>query len=85
MSWHKVKATVISQTGICEAGQQTGDEYIIDHTMPAGMCVWAFYTIFPFVTALQSGGSFPWEKKPFTAKIACPDPQNPVIFELTRL
>jgi uncharacterized repeat protein (TIGR04076 family) len=30
---------------------------------------------------LQYGGSFPWEK-PGRAVVACPDPSNPVIFEL---
>jgi len=83
--WYQIKARVISQKGTCEAGQKVGDEYVIGNTLPAGMCAWAFYTIFPFVTALQAGGTFPWEKDKDTAIVACPDPQNPVVFELKRI
>jgi len=83
--WYRVKAKVINQKGTCEAGQKVGDEFIIGNTLPAGMCAWAFYTIFPFVTALQAGGTFPWEEDKDTAVVACPDPQNPVVFELKRV
>ncbi|MDD5191128.1 MAG: TIGR04076 family protein [Dehalococcoidales bacterium] len=83
--WYQVKAKVISQQGTCEAGQKVGDEFIIGNTLPAGMCAWAFYTIFPFVTTLQAGGAFPWEKDEDTAVVACPDPANPVVFELKRI
>jgi uncharacterized repeat protein (TIGR04076 family) len=31
------------------------------------------------------GGSFPWEKDPDVTTVACPDPDNPVVFELRRL
>jgi uncharacterized repeat protein (TIGR04076 family) len=83
--WYKVKATIISQKGHCEAGHKTGDDFIISDTIPAGICSWAFYTLFPFISALQSGGSFPWENDKDTATVACPDPTNPVVFELKRI
>ena len=76
-------AKVISQKGKCEAGHKVGDEFIIDQTTREGMCSWAFYTLFPFAEVLQYGGSFPWEK-PGRAIVACPDPSNPVVFELRR-
>ena len=75
---------VISQKGTCEAGHRVGDEFIIGQKTPPGICSWAFYTLFPFAEVLQFGGSFPWEKDPNKATIACPDPANPVIFELRR-
>jgi len=83
--WYRVKAKVISQNGDCEAGQKVGDEYIIGNTLPAGMCVWAFYALFPFASALQAGGNFPWEKEEGLTTVACPDAQNPVVFELKRI
>jgi uncharacterized repeat protein (TIGR04076 family) len=83
--WYQVKVKVVSQKGHCETGHKVGDEYVIGDTVPAGMCSWAFYTLFPFVSALQSGGAFPWEKDKNTAIVACPDPTNPVIFELRRI
>ena len=76
-----VIAKVISQKGNCEAGHKLGDEFVIGQSTPAGMCSWAFYTLFPFAEVLQFGGSFPWEK-PGRATVACPDPSNPVVFEL---
>lgn len=83
--WYKVNATIISQKGHCEAGHQIGNEFIISDTVPVGICSWAFYTLFPFISALQSGGSFPWEKNKDTATVTCPDPTNPVVFELKRI
>jgi uncharacterized repeat protein (TIGR04076 family) len=79
-----VIAKVISQKGTCEAGHRVGDEFIIGQKTPPGICSWAFYTPFPFAEVLQFGGSFPWEKDPNKATIACPDPANPVVFELRR-
>jgi len=83
--WYQVKAKVISQKGTCSAGHKVGDEFIIGETVPDGMCSWAFYTLFPFVSGLQSGGSFPWEKDPDQATVACPDAENPLVFQLTRV
>ncbi len=75
---------IISQKGTCEAGHKIGDEFVIGDKTQQGMCSWAFYTLFPFSEVLQYGGSFPWEKAPGTAIVACPDPDNPVVFELKR-
>ena len=83
--WHKVSARVVSQKGECVAGHKVGDEFIIGDIVPEGMCAWAFYTLFPFVSALQAGGEFPWEKEGDTATVACPDPGNPVVFQLKRI
>ena len=79
-----VIAMVISQKGTCLAGHKVGDEFIMGQETPCGMCSWAFYTLFPFAEVLQFGGSFPWEENPDKAIVACPDPTNPVVFELRR-
>ena len=76
-----VIAKIISQKGHCEAGHKVGDEFVIGQSTPPGMCSWAFYTLFPFAEVLQYGGSLPWEQ-PGKAVVACPDPSNPVVFEL---
>ena len=83
--WYQVKARVISQKGTCSAGHKVGDEFLIGDTLPAGMCSWVFYSIFPFVSALQSGGTFPWEKVPDKTTVACPDAESPLVFQLTRV
>ena len=79
-----VIAKVISQEGTCAAGHRVGDEFIIGQKTPLGICSWAFYTLFPFAEVLQFGGSFPWQKDPNKTTVACPDPANPVVFELRR-
>jgi len=80
----EVIARVISQQGTCEAGHRVGDEFIIGQHTPCGMCSWAYCSAFPFAEVLQFGASFPWEKDDGTSIVACPDPANPVVFELKR-
>jgi uncharacterized repeat protein (TIGR04076 family) len=81
----KIIARIISQKGVCAAGHKLGDEFVIDQAATSGICAWAFYTLFPFAETLQFGGSFPWEKDPNKTRVACPDPDNPVVFELRRV
>ena len=81
----KIVAKVISQKGHCEAKHVAGEEFVIDDITPSNMCSWAFYTLFPFYSALKFGGSFPWEEDSNKVTVACPDPGNPVIFELRRI
>jgi uncharacterized repeat protein (TIGR04076 family) len=81
----EVIAKVISQRGTCAAGHKVGDKFVIGDKTPAGMCSWAFYTLFPFAGVLQYGGAFPWESDPNKTTVACPDPDNPVVFELRRM
>ena len=82
---YKIVAKVISQKGICAANHKTGNEYLISDKTPIGICSWAFYTLFPFAAVMQYGGSFPWEANPDKTTVVCPDPANPVVFELSRI
>ena len=82
---HKVSIRVVSQKGSCEAGHRVGDEWVIEEKTPEGICTFAFSSLFPFLTPLMVGGSFPWETDPNVATVACPDAANPVVFELRRL
>jgi uncharacterized repeat protein (TIGR04076 family) len=79
-----VIAKVISQQGTCEAQHKVGDEFLMGEKTPPNLCSWAFYSLFPFAQVLQFGGSFPWEKDRNKSTVACPDPDNPVVFELRR-
>jgi uncharacterized repeat protein (TIGR04076 family) len=81
---YDVIARVISQKVTCAAGHKFGYEFFIGQTTPPELCSWAFYTLFPFAQVLQFGGSFPWEDDPNMTTVACPDPGNPVVFELSR-
>ena len=79
-----VTAEVISQKGTCAAGHKVGDKFIIGQQTVPNLCSWAFYTLFPFAEVLQFGASFPWEHGSNKTTVACPDPENPVVFELRR-
>ncbi|MFC2122736.1 TIGR04076 family protein [Bacteroidota bacterium] len=81
----EVIARVVSQKGTCEAGHKVGDEFIVGEILLSGMCSWAFCSLFPFATVLKFGGSLPWESDPDVTTVACPDPENPVVFELRRV
>jgi uncharacterized repeat protein (TIGR04076 family) len=81
----QVIARVVSQKGTCEAGHKVGDEFPVGSLTPTGMCPFAFCALFPFATVLQYGGAFPWEKDPDKTTVACPDAENPVVFELRRV
>lgn len=82
----QIIAKVVSQKGTCEAGHKVGDEFIIEPAKtPSGICPWAFCALFTFAEVLQFGGVFPWEKDPDKTRVACPDPDNPVVFELKRV
>ena len=81
----EIIARVISQKGTCEAGHRVGDEFVIGQETPNGMCSWAFYALFPFAEVLRFGGAFPWEADKSKATVACPDPDNPVVFELRQV
>jgi uncharacterized repeat protein (TIGR04076 family) len=82
---YKVSIKVISQKGSCEAGHKVGDQWLVGEKTPGGICLFAFSSLFPFITPLMYGGAFPWEKDPDKTTVACPDPDNPVVFEIRRV
>ncbi len=86
MEQQKVIIEVISQKGTCSAGHRVGDQWeITGEHAPAGICLYALYTLFPFTQTLAFGGSFPWEEDPDTTTVACPDAENPVVFRIKRV
>ena len=82
---YDVKVTVISQKGECSAGHKVGDSWVVGLTCPEGICFSAVAALNPVVRALRFGGVFPWREDKDTGAIACPDPENMVVFELRRL
>jgi len=81
----EVIARVILQKGSRAAGHKVGDEFLMGDKTPSGMCSWAFHALFSFAEVIQYGGAFPWQEDPDKATtVACPDPDNPVVFELRR-
>lgn len=79
----KVLITILSQKGECAFKHKAGDTFIYEGKLP-DICPSAFHTLFPYMRVLYFGGNFPWEKEG-EARIACPDPENPVVFKLERI
>lgn len=82
---YEVMAKVTKQEGTCGAEHKVGDEFLIGSKTPGGMCLAAFYALFPMARVLQFGGASPWSRDPDKASVTCPDSKNPVIFELRRI
>ena len=84
---YEVSVKVISQKGFCTAQHKVGDEWVIkeDYLIPGGMCSTAYNAIHTSIMILLFGGAFRWETDLHVTRIACPDPNNPVILELRRL
>ena len=82
---YDVAVKVISQKGTCHAEHKVGDEWCIGIKTPDGICLPAFNALYPSLQVLRFGGVFPYSDDPDTAKEACPDPNNPVVFELRRI
>ncbi len=82
---YKVSIKVVSQKGTCALEHKIGDQWVIESKTPEGICLAASDALFPSIWVLMYGGTFPWESDPDVTTIACPDPANPVVFELRRL
>ena len=82
---YDVVAKVVSQKGTCGAEHKVGDQWVIGSKTTEGICLSAFNSLSPSLRVLRFGGSFPWSSDPDVATAACPDAQNPVVFELRRV
>jgi uncharacterized repeat protein (TIGR04076 family) len=80
-----VKIKVISQKGICAAGHKVGDEYIIDRHTPESFCIFAYSALDPDIRTLMFNGAYPWSEDKDVYIGCCPDPVNPVVFEVRRI
>ena len=82
-----VSIEVVSQEGTCNRGHRVGDRWVVgeDRTTPAGLCIYACGAILPFITSMMFDGSFPWKLGTDRITLACPDPGNPVVFEVKKI
>ena len=81
----KVTARVISQKGYCAISHKIGDVIEFDHfEMNGHICINALFTMLPVVYAMIHNAYFPWAENHCKELHACPDPKNPVVFELDR-
>ena len=79
----KITVTEVRGKGKCSMGLKKGDSWIFkENQVP--FCVWAFNSMFPFISAMKYGAKFPWEPKKNVAYVSCPDPDNTVVFKIER-
>ncbi len=82
---YEVAIKVVSQKGTCAWGHKVGEKWVMGGKTPEGICLGAFNALHPDARVLRFSGSLPWESEPDTVTVACPDAENPVVFELRRL
>ncbi|MFX1486901.1 MAG: TIGR04076 family protein [Promethearchaeota archaeon] len=78
-----IEVTVKSQEGKCVFGHEVGDRIVFDGKSVKGdICYSALMVILPKVFAMRYGVEFPWAEDNGTISNVCPDPRNPVVFEI---
>jgi len=81
-----IEVTVKSQKGKCAFGHEVGDKIVFDGRSVGGdICYSALMVLLPKVYAMRYGVEFPWSEDGDTIFNACPDPENPVVFEIRRI
>lgn len=81
---HKIIATITDLKGECNAGHKVGDKLEISCHNPAGLCGFFYHDIFPTISTLQFGGTYPWGD-PDTVEVECPDRYNVLKAKLERV
>ena len=81
---YEVAVKIISQKGTCEYGHKVGEEWVLKTKTPEGICLSAFNALYPYARTFMFGGAHSWDADKDVTTVACPDPDNPVVFELRR-
>ena len=69
----------------CGAGMKVGDVATFDGVNLQGkLCIHAMASMMSKVFAMYNGVNFSWLDDPNIATHACPDAENPVVFEIRR-
>lgn len=81
-----VEVTVKSVKGKCNFGHKVGDKIVFNgRTVEGPIWISALSVVMPDVYAVWFGAEFPWEKEKNIGHCPCPDPENPVVFEIRRI
>ena len=83
MTRYKVKIEVIDilGEGKCSMNQKIGDTYNYPEDRGA-MCPSSFYTLYPWIMVMLSGGNFTDEGDFMTS--GCPDYKHQVVYKISR-
>jgi uncharacterized repeat protein (TIGR04076 family) len=80
-----VEVRVKSQKGKCNFGHRVGDKIVFDgRSVKGDICYSALMVLLPKVYAMRYDADFPWAEDKDVIFNACPDGENPVVFEIRR-
>jgi len=81
----KIVGTIKEIKGRCAARHKVGDTIDLSVHNAGGLCGIFYHDVFPTISTLQFGGSFPWGSDPDVMQVECPDRMNAVVMELKRI
>jgi len=82
---YDVEVKVKSVKGTCNFGHRAGDKiYFNGKTIEGDLCYSALMVLLSKVYAMRYGAEFPWAENKDVIANACPDAENPVVFEIRR-
>ena len=83
---YDVEVIVKSRKGTCAFGHEVGDKIVFDGKSIRGdICYSALLVLLPKVYAMRYSAEFPWSEDKDVIFNACPDAENPVVFEIRRI
>ena len=82
---YKIEAVVVEQKGTCVAGHKVGDKIELNDIKAPSICRPLLNALNGQAMTLKYGGDMPWLKDKDVTRIACPDPENPVVVEIKRI
>ena len=81
-----IEVTIKSVKEKCIFGHKVGDRIVFDgKSIKGDICYSALTVLLPKVFAMRYGVEFPWAEDKNVIVNACPDPENPVVFEIRRV
>ena len=86
MTNYPIEMTVKSIKGNCDFGYKVGDKIVFDgKTIKGNICYSALFTVLPKIYAMGNGVKFSWADDKGAILQACPDAENPLVFEIRRI
>jgi uncharacterized repeat protein (TIGR04076 family) len=81
-----IEVTVTEVKRKCAFGYKVGDKIVFNGKHIKGdTCYSVLMAMFPKIYAMRYDAEFPWAKNKDSIHNACPDPENPVVFEIKRI
>lgn len=83
---YDIEVIVKSQKGKCAFGHKVGDKIFFNgRSIKGEICYSALMVLLPKLFAMRYGVEFPWSENKNIIRNACPDAENPVVFEIRRI